>query len=262
MSQWERPDPGKPWGGGPHVLRRVTGSHGLWREQRRLAERGAQAWGVGTRCACVWGAMTRALGREGEWLTSEQQPPPPQVCLCGREVTGNRVDAHASALEPLCCRPAAGDHLERPHTQWRRRLQQHPATQLLPAAVRTATRQLQPEAAQAPQAHGAGLSAPRGRCTRRGARPAPAATTRVPRVSALVLTAPGVPVLSPARANLCRRLKPRADFLVLRVRPLEEPGWPRTCVPLARPVDFVTHPHPHPAPHSTGRALFFQGRRR
>lgn len=46
--------------------------------------------------------------------------------------------------------------------------------------------------------------------------------------------------LSPASANLCRSRRPRADFLVLRVRPRDAPGRLRTCCPRAHAVDFAT----------------------
>lgn len=197
-----------------------------------------------------------AMEREGERLTSEQQLPPPQVCLDGREVAGNRVDAHASALEPVRGRPAASGHLERSHPQRRRRLQQHPAAQQLPAPVRAAPLQLQREAADAPGAHGAGLGAQRGQRTWRGARPGRAATRRtagLPDLS-LVPAARGARALSPASANLCRCPGPRADFLVLPARSRDAPGPAGTCCPCARLVDFATRPH-------AGRALFLQGRR-
>lgn len=188
---------------------------------------------------------------EGERLTSEQQLPPPQVCLDGREVAGNRVDAHASALEPVRCRPAASGHLERSHPQRRRRFQQHPAAQQLPAAVGAAPLQLQREAADAPGAHGAGLGA------RPGARPPGA--PRAFRVSGPVPAAPGARALSPASANLCRCPGPGADFLVLPALPRDAPGPAGTCCPCARVVDFAT-PQRGAGPVFVGSALMSQRR--
>lgn len=141
------------------------------------------------------GILAWGWGLEG--LTSEEQLPPPQVRLGSRVVAGHGVYTHASALEPVRGRPAAGRHLERSHPQRRGRLQQHPAAQPLPAAVRAARapRQLQNEAAHAPRAHGAGRGPRRGGRARRGpvgpAEAGRAAGERLQasQVSALVLAA-------------------------------------------------------------------------
>lgn len=206
-------------------------------------------------------------GAPRERLTSEQQLPPPQVRLGSRVVAGYRADAHASALEPVRRRPAACRHLERSHPQRRHRLQQHPAAQPLPAAVRAAGApgQLQREAAHAPVAHGAGRGAELGGRTAGSPAPTPARRQRAPggaclrpsRGSAPFLAAPGAPERPPASANSGRRPglpagASAANFLVLGVRPRDAPGPPGTCGPRARAVDFATTT----TPASAGRALF------
>ena len=156
------------------------------------------------------GILARRGGGD-ERLTSEQQLPPPQVCLGGRVVAGHRIYTHASALEPVGDRPAARRHLESCHPQRRRRLQQHPAAQALPTAVRAARvpGQLQREAAHAPRAHGSGRGARRGCHTWRGPAGHPAtrrtagARLQTSLVSALVFAAPGAPRAFSCFCELC-----------------------------------------------------------